>query len=203
MPRTLNDEQVRILDEISDRHSKLVVARKTVEAEVRQAVRARLADLQQAEDIAILRAVNAGVGVSTIGRAFGTSDWRTAKARVDDVISNSDSLGVSLGGTNQDSKTGDGYVFDAGTGILEINMAKFTANKLPGLRHGGTLWYAEAREGKSWEPVAEATGEIVSFWREPESDVIALYVSLAGEQEHGRVGSYWAEVIPSHRSPSI
>lgn len=71
------------LDAVSKAKQAYVLARTTLEARLREQMRAELANLQTQIDIAVRYAVDAGESKAAILRALGTKDYNTVKASLE------------------------------------------------------------------------------------------------------------------------
>jgi hypothetical protein len=78
------------LDTLVERHKAYVIAKATIEAELKLELSERLSSYKTDRDIAMRLAEEAGVPRTQLGKAIGTTNYRT----VQEILSNTESLNV-------------------------------------------------------------------------------------------------------------
>jgi hypothetical protein len=86
----LNNHARQALDALIERHKAYVIAKATIEAELKLELSERLSSFKTDRDIAMRLAEEAGVPRTQLGKAIGTTNYRT----VQEILSNTESLNV-------------------------------------------------------------------------------------------------------------
>jgi hypothetical protein len=67
------------LDALSEKHTAYVIAKATIEAQLKQELAERLSSYRQERDMALRLACEAGVPRTQLGKAIGTSNYKTVQ----------------------------------------------------------------------------------------------------------------------------
>jgi hypothetical protein len=89
----LNNHARQALETLIERHKAYVIAKATIEAELKQELHERLSGFRGDRDIAMRLAAEAGVPRTQLGKAIGTSNYRT----VQEILAETESLSVKDG----------------------------------------------------------------------------------------------------------
>ena len=81
------------LETLRQKHSDYLVAKLNIEIEVKQEITKRLAGVKHERDTALRLAAEAGVPKTTLGKAIGTSNYRT----VQEIMAQTDGIAMSDG----------------------------------------------------------------------------------------------------------
>lgn len=91
----LNQHAKQALDTLGDKHRAFLIAKLTIEAELKNELNERLSSFRQERDTALRLAAEAGVPRTQLGKAIGTSNYRTVQeilALTDDNVIRPDDL---------------------------------------------------------------------------------------------------------------
>lgn len=85
------------LDALSEKHTAYVIAKATIEAQLKQELAERLSSYRQERDMALRLACEAGVPRTQLGKAIGTSNYKTVQEilAATEVIEHSSRDGVA------------------------------------------------------------------------------------------------------------
>lgn len=75
----LNAHAKQTLDILGDKHRAYLIAKLTIEAELKNELNERLSSFRQERDTALRMAAEAGVPRTQLGKAIGTSNYRTVQ----------------------------------------------------------------------------------------------------------------------------
>lgn len=111
------------LEVLQEKHLNYTISKATIESELKKELQVRLASARHERNIALRIAAEAGVPKTQLGKAIGTTNYRT----VQDILSESDS-GVELSTT-----TNKGVVVEAEpTGGYRITISKIGDSDVAG-----------------------------------------------------------------------
>lgn len=85
----LNQSAKSALDTLQEKHLAYTIAKTTIEQELKRELQQRLAAIRHERDMAVRIAADAGVPKTQLGKAIGTSNYKTIQdilAQVDSVI---------------------------------------------------------------------------------------------------------------------
>jgi hypothetical protein len=91
----LNQHAKQALEILGDKHRAFLIAKLTIEAELKNELNERLSSFRQERDTALRLAAEAGVPRTQLGKAIGTSNYRTVQeilALTDDNVIRPDDL---------------------------------------------------------------------------------------------------------------
>lgn len=97
------------LETLRQKHSDYLVAKLNVEIEVKQEIGRRLAGVRNERDIALRLAAEAGVPKTQLGKAIGTSNYRTVQEILAGIEAQVQSAGESKGSVQIEKVNGGEY----------------------------------------------------------------------------------------------
>ena len=80
------------LDTVQEKHLAYTIAKTTIEQELKRELHHRLASIRQERDMAIRLAADAGVPKTQLGKAIGTSNYKT----IQDILASVESVAPSV-----------------------------------------------------------------------------------------------------------
>lgn len=117
----LNHSAKSALDALQERHTAYMVAKATIEAELKRELETRINSIRQSRNMALRLAAEAGVPKSQLGKAIGTSNYRT----VQDILDETSSVFQSDANDNS-------LMVELASNGLRVTIARFGDNQVSG-----------------------------------------------------------------------
>ena len=114
------------LDSLHEKHLAYTIAKGTIEAELKREANNRLGSIKQERDMALRLASDSGVPKTQLGKAIGTSNYRT----VQEILAETDSVLRSSGESGPSSK----IIVErhSEVGLYRVSITNFGENSISG-----------------------------------------------------------------------
>jgi hypothetical protein len=114
------------LDSLHEKHLAYTIAKGTIEAELKREANNRLGSIKQERDMALRLASDSGVPKTQLGKAIGTSNYRT----VQEILAETDSVLRSSGESGPSSK----IIVErhSEVGLYRVSITNFGENSITG-----------------------------------------------------------------------
>lgn len=135
----LSPQAKSALDSLQEKHLSYTIAKGTIETELKREATNRLSSIRQERDMALRLAAEAGVPKTQLGKAIGTSNYRT----VQEIMAETES--VMRSGTAE-PHSGAKVVVERdpeNDGVYRVSIANFGENSL-----SGTAYFVLSIEGE-------------------------------------------------------
>jgi hypothetical protein len=122
----LSPQAKSALDSLHEKHLAYTIAKGTIEAELKREANIRLGSIKQERDMALRLASDSGVPKTQLGKAIGTSNYRT----VQEILAETDSVLRSSGEPGPSSK----IIVErhSEVGLYQVSISNFGENSLTG-----------------------------------------------------------------------
>jgi hypothetical protein len=122
----LSPQAKSALDSLHEKHLAYTIAKGTIEAELKREASIRLGSIKQERDMALRLASDSGVPKTQLGKAIGTSNYRT----VQEILAETDSVLKSSGEAGPSSK----IIVErhSEVGLYQVSISNFGENSLSG-----------------------------------------------------------------------
>lgn len=127
------------LDSLHEKHLAYTIAKGTIEAELKREANNRLGSIKQERDMALRLASDSGVPKTQLGKAIGTSNYRT----VQEILAETDS--VLRSGSVDTANKGNVIVErdSENDGVYKVSISNFGENSL-----NGTAYFVFSIDGE-------------------------------------------------------
>jgi hypothetical protein len=122
----LTQQAKSALDSLHEKHLAYTIAKGTIEAELKREANNRLGSIKQERDMALRLASDSGVPKTQLGKAIGTSNYRT----VQEILAETDSVLRSSGESGPSSK----IIVErhSEVGLYRVSITNFGENSITG-----------------------------------------------------------------------
>lgn len=129
----LSPQAKSALDSLQEKHLAYTIAKGTIEAELKREATNRLSSIKQERDMALRLAAESGVPKTQLGKAIGTSNYRT----VQEIMAETES--VMRSGSGDTPNRGNITVErdSENDGVYRVSIANFGENSLSGTAYFG------------------------------------------------------------------
>lgn len=122
----LSPQAKSALDSLHEKHLAYTIAKSTIEAELKREASTRLSSIRQERDMALRLAAESGVPKTQLGKAIGTSNYRT----VQEILAETESVIRASGDLGANSKIL--VERHSENGLYKVSISNFGDNSLTG-----------------------------------------------------------------------